>query len=99
KRDFYYDIIHNLVKQGRKRVVLSFSEPIWDVLGATDVLVQRCCTTGLESCLMGLPTLELRLNSEEIFVNPERDPCMDIVTTYEQMEGKIAYYLAGGNVP
>jgi len=99
KRDYYEAVVADLAAKGRPRVVTASREPIWDVLAATDVLAQRCCTTGVEGCIMRLPVIEMQFNPDEINTNPLRDAGMDVVRTYEELEGALDHYLAGGKIP
>ena len=95
QRQHYKRLVDELTKRGRNNIALITEEPIWDILNSTDVLIQRCCTTGVEACLMGLPVLELRLNPKEIILNPERDSAMDVVTSQADMSDRLSYYTNG----
>lgn len=95
----YYDIlekIKNSPAQGRVAVVLT--EYIWDVLTATDILLERSCLTGLEAWTMGKPTIELHLNPDEWYHSPEMASGSDEVLNYDQLRERIDYYLGGGSI-
>ena len=95
----YYDIlrkIRNSPAQGRVAVVLT--EYIWDVLNATDILLERSCLTGLEAWTMNKPTIELHLNPDEWYHSPEMASGSDEVLNYDQLRERIDYYLGGGMI-
>jgi len=98
-REFYTGLYNELRRRGRHKVAMVINEPIWDVLEATDILLQRCCKTGLEAWLMGLPTFEMRLHPGDLLINQERDPGSEIVTSYAEFEKAMHYYLMGGKIP
>ncbi len=95
----YYDIlrkIRNSPSQGRVAVVLT--EYIWDVLNATDILLERSCLTGLEAWTMGKPTIELHLNPDEWYHSPDMASGSDEVLNYDQLKERIDHYLGGGSI-
>lgn len=95
----YYDILRDVKDrgiQGRTAVILQ--EYIWDVLNATDILLERSCLTGLEAWIMGKPTVELHLNPDEWYHSPVMASGSDEVFNYEQLRERIDYYLNGGSI-
>lgn len=95
----YYALIESFKgteAQGRVAVVLT--EYIWDVLSATDVLLERSCLTGLEAWFAGKPTIELHLNPDEWYHSPEMVKGSDEVRDYESLKNRIEYYLSGGQI-
>jgi surface carbohydrate biosynthesis protein len=95
----YYDIINKLnsgPSQGRVAVVLT--EYIWDVLSATDILLERSCLTGMEAWFMGKPTIELHLNPDEWYHSVPMAGGSDEVSDYAQLRERIDHYLAGGKI-
>ena len=93
----YYDMLMDIKNrriQGRTAVIMQ--EYIWDVLNATDILLERSCLTGLEAWVMGKPTVELHLNSDEWYHSPFMAGGSDEVFNYEQLRERIDYYLNGG---
>ena len=61
-------------------------ESIWDVLNATDILLQRSCLTGIEAWIMGKPTIELHLNPDDWYYSTEIAGGSDEVFNYEQLK-------------
>ncbi len=93
----YYDILKKVNDgQGQGRVAVVLTEYIWDVLNATDVLLERSCLTGMEAWFMGKPTIELHLNPDEWYHSVLMAGGSDEVTGYEQLRKRIDHYLAGG---
>jgi surface carbohydrate biosynthesis protein len=95
----YYNILKKFntgTSQGRVAVVLT--EYIWDVLNATDILLERSCLTGMEAWFMGKPTIELHLNPDEWYHSDLMAGGSDEVNSYEDLRQKIDYYLAGGKI-
>lgn len=95
----YYDIIEKLNKgnaQGRVAVVLT--EYIWDVLNATDILLERSCLTGMEAWFSGKPTIELHLNPDEWYHSEMMAQGSDEVNDYAELRQKIDHYLSGGKI-
>lgn len=95
----YYAILEKLKNspaQGRVAVVLT--EFIWDVLSATDILLERSCLTGIEAWIMGKPTIELHINPDEWYYSPEMASGSDEVRSYEHLRERIDFYLNGGDI-
>ncbi len=95
----YYALIDSFKGTGAEnRVAVVLTEYIWDVLNATDVLLERSCLTGLEAWFSGKPTIELRLNPDEWYHSPDMAGGSDEVKDYEALKGRINYYLSGGAI-
>lgn len=86
-------------RRGVHRVAVVHEGPILDVLSASDILLQRGCTTAIEAALMGLPVIETRFNPEELYQDPSRDNCLDLATNYDEMKQALERYLVGGKIP
>ncbi|MEW6600345.1 MAG: hypothetical protein AB1499_05195, partial [Nitrospirota bacterium] len=96
----YYEILEKLKNSpARGRVAVVLTEFIWDVLNATDVLLERSCLTGIEAWIMGKPTIELHLNPDEWYYSPEMASGSDEVSNYEHLCRRLSYYLKGGGIP
>ncbi|RJR21777.1 MAG: hypothetical protein C4581_01680 [Nitrospiraceae bacterium] len=95
----YYEIIDKLNNGPcRGRVAVVLTEYIWDVLNATDILLERSCLTGMEAWFMGKPTIELHLNPDEWYHSVPMAGGSDEVTGYAQLRERIDHYLAGGKI-
>lgn len=93
----YYAIVEKLNEEGAKgRTAVVTQEYIWDVLNATDVLLERSCLTGIEAWIMGKPTIELHLNPDDWYHSPPIASGSNEVFNYEQLRERIDYYLNGG---
>ena len=68
---FYKDLIRRDLCSSASRVRMIAREYIWDVLNATDIELNRSCTTAIESWLLGKPTIEMQLNPDEYYFSPE----------------------------
>lgn len=92
----YYDILKKFNSStSSNRVAVVLTEYIWDVLGATDILLERSCLTGMEAWSMGKPTIELSLNPDEWYHSEPMALGSDEVTDYGQLRQRIDHYLAG----
>ena len=96
---FYKDLIRNDLSSSASRVRIIAHEYIWDVLNATDIELNRSCTTAIESWLLGKPTIEMQLNPDEYYFNPEFASGSDMVRSCDELIKKVSYYLAGGSIP
>ena len=95
----YYDMLETINQRGIKgRTAVVMQEYIWDVLNATDILLQRSCLTGIEAWIMGKPTIELHLNPDDWYYSAEIAGGSDEVFNYEQLKERIDFYLNGGSV-
>ncbi len=95
----YYDIIKKLNDgSSRRRVAVVLTEYIWDVLNATDILLERSCLTGMEAWFMGKPTIELHLNPDEWYHSELMAGGSDEVTDYGHLCQRIDYYLSGKRI-
>ena len=68
---FYKDFFEKKLTRYQNRIALVNQEYIWDILNVTDIELSRSCTTAVESWLLNLPTIELRLNKEEWYISEE----------------------------
>lgn len=95
---FYKDLISKNLSASASRVRVIVHEYIWDVLNATDIELNRSCTTAIESWLLGKPTIEMQLNPDEYYFSPEHASGSDIVRTSNELSEKVLHYLSGGSV-
>lgn len=75
-----------------------FGEYIWDVLGATDVLLHRQCTTAVEAWMSNLPTIETGMDVHEHFQWPEREAGSDVAGDADELIALVSEYLRGRTV-
>lgn len=96
---FYKGLIRNKLAACASRVRIIAHEYIWDVLNATDIELNRSCTTAIESWLLGKPTIEMQLNPDEYYFSAEFASGSDMVRSSDELIEKVSYYLAGGSIP
>ena len=96
---FYKDLILKNLSSCASRVRIIVHEYIWDVLNATDIELNRSCTTAIESWLLGKPTIEMQLNPDEYYFSPEFASGSDMVRTSDELIEKVSSYLAGASIP
>jgi CDP-glycerol glycerophosphotransferase (TagB/SpsB family) len=96
---FYQDLIHKKLSSAADRVRIIAHEYIWDVLNATDIELNRSCTTAIESWLLDKPTIEMQLNPDEFYFSAEFASGSDLVRSTDELLAKVAFYLAGGEIP
>ena len=94
--EYYSHKLRTILNEDFNRVAIISTGYIWDVLNITDILLKRSCTTGVEAWLLGLPTIEMKLNPEEWYFSNEHAAGSDIATSYDELEKYIDYYLKGG---
>jgi len=92
---YYKEKIKTALGSDIKRVAIITTAYIWDVLNVTDILLKRSCTTGVEAWMLGLPTIEMKLNPEEWYFSEEHASGSDVVNTYSKLELLIDDYLNG----
>lgn len=68
---FYKEFLNKNCSQYKDRIALINREYIWDILNISSLQFSRSCTTAVESWLLDLPTIELRLNKNEWYVSEE----------------------------
>ena len=90
---YYFKLLDNELKEYKDRVVVIIQEYIWDILAVTDIELKRSCTTGIESWILGHPTIEIKLNPNEWYYSPEHVVGSDIVTSYDELKATILKYL------
>lgn len=95
---FYKDLINKNLSSSASRVKIIVHEYIWDVLNATDIQLNRSCTTAIESWLLGKPTIEMQLNPDEYYFSPEHASGSDIVHSSDELVEKVSHYLSGAPV-
>lgn len=95
---FYQDLVSKRLSFAANRVRIIAHEYIWDVLNASDIELNRSCTTAIESWLLGKPTIEMQLNPHEYYFSPEFSSGSDMVKSSSQLIEKVSYYLAGGEI-
>jgi len=95
---YYFKLLDNELKNYKDRVAIIVQEYIWDVLAVTDIEVKRSCTTGIESWILGHPTIEMKLNPNEWYFSLEHTVGSDIVTTYDELKNTILQYLNGKKI-
>jgi surface carbohydrate biosynthesis protein len=91
ERAFYESRIAQI---GLKNVRLVYGEYIWDVLDATDVLLQQRCSTALEAWLLGKPTIEMKLHDERELAWPEYEAGSHKAESVDQMVDLVDRFLA-----
>jgi surface carbohydrate biosynthesis protein len=64
-------------------------EYIWDVLNATDVLLHRHCTTGVEAWLLDKPTIEMAMIPDGFMAWPEREAGSITVTSFAELDAAV----------
>ncbi|MDA8141178.1 MAG: hypothetical protein M0036_21245 [Desulfobacteraceae bacterium] len=87
-----------LSSEARQRVRIITQTYIWDILNATDLELKRSCTTGIESWMLGKPTVEMKLNPDEWYFSPEHASGSDIAESYDGLKSIVHYYLSGGQI-
>lgn len=95
---YYFDLLQNELKDYTDRVTVIIQEYIWDILNVTDIELKRSCTTGIESWILGHPTIEMKLNPKEWYYSPEHVVGSDIVTDYDELKNTIQAYLNGKDI-
>jgi surface carbohydrate biosynthesis protein len=95
---FYKDIIEQLKAEFPGRFAFVAQEYIWNLLNASDILLQRTCTTAIEAWIFGKPTLELQLHPEEFYFSKEHASGSDVVHSYEDIKERVSYYSNGGKI-
>jgi len=93
----HYENLVEKIRLKNKNVTLVTEEYIWDVINATDILIQRSCTTGLEGWFLDKPTIECR-NKFELFDCDEIFDGHDVAFTYEEFKNSVMAYLNNGCV-
>lgn len=96
---FYQNLIREELPDAADRVRIIAHEYIWDVLNATDIELNRSCTTAIESWMLGKPTIEMQLNPEEFYFSAEFSSGSDLVRSTQELIAKVSHYLAGGEIP
>jgi len=96
---YYKDLIRKDLSSSASRVRIIAHEYIWDVLNATDIELNRSCTTAIESWLLGKPTIEMQLNPDEYYFSPEFASGSDMVRSSDELIEKVSYYLTGASIP
>ena len=96
---FYKDLISKELSSSASRVRIIAHEYIWDVLNATDIELNRSCTTAIESWLLGKPTIEMQLNPDEYYFSPDFASGSDMVRSSDELIEKVSYYLSGSSIP
>lgn len=96
---FYQDFIHKKLSSSASRVKIIAHEYIWDVLNATDIELNRSCTTAIESWLLGKPTIEMQLNPDEYYFSPEFASGSDMVRSSDELIERVSSYLSGASIP
>lgn len=92
---YYKDKIKVALGADVNRVAIIATAYIWDILNVTDILLKRSCTTGIEAWMIGLPTIEMKLNPEEWYFSEEHASGSDVVKTYSELESLVEDYLNG----
>jgi len=95
---YYFEIYNSELKKYHNRVKIIVQDYIWDILNVTDVELKRSCTTGIESWILGKPTIEMKLNPDEWYYSPEHASGSDVVTDYKMLKNLVAFYLNGGSI-
>jgi surface carbohydrate biosynthesis protein len=96
---YYKDLLSKDLSSSASRVRIIAHEYSWDVLNATDIELNRSCTTAIESWLLGKPTIEMQLNPDEYYFSQEFASGSDMVRTSDELIEKVSNYLAGASIP
>jgi surface carbohydrate biosynthesis protein len=90
---FYHDFLkkHDNLLFGRTLIITN--EYIWDILNITDIELSRSCTTAIESWILDIPTIELRLNRVEWYKSNEHASGSAICNSYKALKLQIKAYL------
>ena len=83
----------HIAERGLRNVRIVYGEYIWDVLDATDVLLQQRCSTALEAWLLGKPTIEMKLHDERELGWPEYEAGSHKVESVDQMAAHVDRFL------
>ena len=97
-QQYYGKRFSNELKKHEGRFAIIGLEYIWDILNVTDVELKRSCTTGIEAWVLGIPTIEMKLNPEEWYFSEEHASGSDVVQSYDELKALIANYLLGSSV-
>lgn len=83
----YWDAILREMKSAHPGIsaALVIQAFIWDLLANAAVLVERSCTTGVEGWILGLPTIECRLNPDEWYVSESHAAGSRLATSEEEL--------------
>lgn len=95
---YYYRLISEKAAHHADRIRVVTQEYIWDVLNATDVELKRSCTTGIESWILGKPTIELQLNPDEWYFSEDHASGSDVVHSEKELLKTVEDYLSGAPV-
>jgi surface carbohydrate biosynthesis protein len=95
---YYGDRFKYELKKYEGRFTIIGLEYIWDILNVTDVELKRSCTTGVEAWVLGIPTIEMKLNPEEWYYSEEHASGSDVVQNYHELKILISQYLLGSTV-
>ncbi|MGH9339393.1 MAG: hypothetical protein ACRD1R_07365, partial [Acidobacteriota bacterium] len=101
----YEDFFTTCPNEGLENVALVTQEYIWDVLNASDVLVHRLCTTGIEAWLMGVPSINFHgedygaWNVDVEGPSKEAVAGDDLITDESTLAERLNYYVTGGHLP
>jgi len=96
---FYKDLLINDLSSAASRVRIIAHEYSWDVLNATDIELNRSCTTAIESWLLGKPTIEMQLNPDEYYFSQDFASGSDMVRSSNELIEKVSHYLDGASIP
>jgi surface carbohydrate biosynthesis protein len=92
---YYYGLLEGRLKPFSDRLCIITSAYIWDILSITDIELKRSCTTGIESWMIGIPTIEMALNPDEWYYSEEHASGSYVATTYSELKSKITNYIEG----
>ena len=96
---YYADVIRDKLPSATNNVRIISHEYIWDVLNATDIELNRSCTTAVESWLLDKPTIEMQLNPDEYYFSRDFSSGSDMVNSTESLISTVANYLSGASIP
>jgi surface carbohydrate biosynthesis protein len=94
---FYKRFMKQLERKGIKNIALISKEYIWDVLNATDILIQRACTTATEAWSLNMPTIQLQLSDH--YYSAEHLQTNDVARSFDETVEVIKDYLKGKEIP
>lgn len=95
---YYFNSLKNKLGDSSKRVAIVTQAYIWEILTISDVEIQRSCTTGVESWMLGKPTIEAKLNPDEWYFSPDFASGSYIASSYPDLLRQTIAYLDGEDV-
>lgn len=96
--EYYFQYFKKYLMKYQDRVKIIVQDYIWDILNSTDIEIKRSCTTGIESWILGKPTIEFQLNPDEWYYSQEHASGSIVVRSYDELINTINNYLVNPQV-